>query len=774
MSTHDGSYNEEAYCSVATNVGVEVTSQLLAQRMNQAVAPPQTLLMGPPYISPPSQSQQQQHQLQHYNEYYYNLYSSQPGQPETYSVLPVGHGNFLKVYHCQENAANAALTNEANALYHGKLPQRAAHSQYQQQSQPSQYQLPQPAFHIHQPQAQPPTPQYFNSYELFSSNTLMPTPDNQPTLNQTDFKAGTFQVTQHTPIFMVNNHEEPICQQGVNTASTNMIINNLVHNWSPKVTGAPIQQLPMQSQNVLNSETCSTAIEPEITSVASDQIMSNDSDVVEASIQFSISSTAIQPQSTPVSTVVPEPPTDTLDNENLYNSKEALTPTSTKSVSMSPTNLNATEVKKRIVAEVKPMRMSYSDVLSKVNTQKSDTIQLHHNYRQTQAGKSGKPMTFERKGGDMKISMDNVGLTRRQISFEDEAGGRSIKKSPTHENKENVQQFQNGNVSKNTKRVNQSSITVSANSISNNISSNNNNQSKVGQKGNQRINISETSTTPNGFNKSSNNINNKKRPNHRRNEMEINKMEINSNKNLKSNSFNGDKDFNVYYNVTANNNEGGDRASRSNNNGFVTGSNNSNSSTANVRKSNKSSFYNNSNTSPFTANQSRTRYGNANSNSSYSYSSKRSRNTNSLHSNASAVSTNRNYELAKKFLCAWLEYTIKILTWLFYLIYDIVVLGCSVAYDRLLHAGECGFLYAQQLRKDFKQNSNKPSIWLKSYWRRFDARFQKNSQWAFWRSFCQKKPPEMTTESMKSGRLPQTGEEAMYSLLNCKGKDAYR
>ncbi|XP_011203177.2 uncharacterized protein LOC105226098 [Bactrocera dorsalis] len=774
MSTHDGSYSEEAYCSVPSTVGVEMTSQLLAQRMNQAAAQPQTLLMGPPYMSPASQTQQQQHQFQHYNEYYYNLYSSQPGQPETYSVLPVGHGNFLKVYHCQENAANAALANEANALYHGQSPQQAPQSQYQQQAPPSQYQQPQPAFHIHQSQAQPPTPQYFNSYELFSSNTLMPTPDNQPTLNRPDIKTGTLQVTQHTPIFMVNNHEEPICQQGANTASANMIINNLVHNWSPKVTGAPIQQLPMQSQNALNSETYNTAIEQEITSIGSDQIMSNNNpDVVEESIQFSISSTAIQSQSTPVSGTVPE--TDTMDNEIRCNSKEALTPTSTISVSISPTNLIAPEVKKRIVAEVKPMRMSYSDVLSKVNNQ-SDATQLHYNYRQSQAGRCGKNITSDRKGGDMKNSMDNssgnVGLTRRQISFEDETGGRSSKKSPTHENKENLQQFQNGGVSKNTKRINQSSITVSANSISNNISSNNNTQNKVGQKGNQKINISETSVNPTGFNKSNNNIN-KKRNNHRRNEIESNKIEMNSNKNPKSNSFNGDKDFNGYYNVTAKNNENGERASRPNNNSFGSGSNQSNSSTANIRKSNKSSFYNNSNTSPFNVNQSRTRYANANSNSSYSYSSKRSRNTNSSYNNSSAGSTNRNYELAKKFLYTWLEYTIKILTWLFYLIYDIVVLGCSVAYDRLVHAGECCFLYAQQLRKDFKQNSNKPNIWLKSYWRRFDARFQKNSQWAFWRSFCQKKPPEITKESMKSGRLPQTGEEAMYSLLNCKGKDAY-
>lgn len=773
MSTHDGSYSEDAYCAVPNNVGVELTPQLLARPLNPTANPPQTLLLGPSYMSPPSQSQQQQHQFQqHCNEYFYNFYASQPGQPEAYSVLPVGHGNFLKVYHCQEN--------EANVLYHGQSPQQAPPSQYQQQSPPSQYQQPQQTFHMHQPQAQPTTTQYFNSYELFSSNTLMPTPDNQPTLSRSDIKTETLQVTQQAPIFMLKNHEEPIRQQGENTSSTNMI-NNLVHNWSPKVTGAPIQQLSMQSQNLLlDSETCNTAREPEITNVGSVQSMSSDAVVDKESMQFLISSVPIQSQSTLGLPAIPVPLIDTLTNENQNNSKEALTPTPTSSVTMSPTsttNTNAPEVKKRIVAEVKPMRMSYSDVLSKVNNQQSDTTQLHHNKRQSQTGRSGKT-TSERKAENIKISMDNaqgnVGLTRRQISCEDEAVGRSSKKSPTHENKENLQQFPNGGESKNTKRANQSNITISANSASNTISANNNTQSKVVQKGNQKINISETSINTTGGNKS-NNVNNKKRTNHRRSEIDSNKTELNSQKDLKSNSFNFDKDFNVYYNVTAKNNENGERASRSNNNGFVTGSNNSNSFTANSRKSNKStsSFYSNSNTSSLTANQSRTRYSNANANSSYSYSSKRSRNTNSSYNNSPAGSTNRNYELAKKFLCAWLEYTVKILTWLFYLIYDIVVLGCSVAYDRLVHACECGFVYAQQLRRDFKQNSNKPSIWLKNYWRRFDGRFQKNSQWAFWRRFYQKKPPEITTESMKSGRLPQTGEEAMYSLLNCKGKDAY-
>ncbi|XP_017464282.1 PREDICTED: putative uncharacterized protein DDB_G0282133, partial [Rhagoletis zephyria] len=299
---------------------------------------------------------------------------------------------------------------------------------------------------------------------------------------------------------------------------------------------------------------------------------------------------------------------------------------------------------------------------------------------------------------------------------------------------------------------------------------------KQGHKINQRPIVAESSAPNgiNGVNKNNNNINGKKRLNNKRNDTDANKGESNVTKTQKINDANLEKDFNAYYNVTAKNNDTTERASRATNNGFVPASNNTNTSTATTRKSNKfsSSFYSTSNSSSFNTNQSRARYSNANSNSSYSYSSKRSRNTNS-YSNTSAGTSNRNYELAKKFLRTWLEYTIMILTWLFYLIYDIVVLGFSVAYDRLVHACECGIVYAKQLRQDFKQNSNKPSIWLKNHLRLFDARFKKNSQWAFWRRFYQKKPPEPTADNMKSGRLPQTGEEAMYSLLNCKGKDAY-
>ncbi|XP_004536575.1 putative uncharacterized protein DDB_G0281251 [Ceratitis capitata] len=780
MSTHDGTCNEDIYCPQPATVGVEVAPQLLAQHMNVTAPPPppHTLLMGSTYMQPqaqplqPSQQQQPPQQLaQHYNEYFYNLYATQPGQPETYSVLPVGHGNFLKVYHCQENTAGTGITNDGTALYHAQAQSQAPPQQYQQQ--------PQPAFHMRQPQPQAQAPQYFNSYELFSSNTIMPTPDSQTTLGRSEIKTTTMTLTQQAPIYVMNNQEEPIIPQNASTSTTNMIINKLVNNWSPKVTGAPIQQFPLQSPTVLiNPESTNNAMEPEIFNSGVVQVLTND--LEDQSNLISAAPTPTQPM--PVLPVTQVPPIESLSTENQNNSKDAVSNNaiSSSNAALSPTvsasQINvAPEVKKRIVAEVKPMRMSYSDVLSKVNGQQSATGLLQNNNKQTN-GKNGKTPAPERKAENGKSSADNgIGLPRRQISIGEEGNVRSSKKSPTHENKENLLQIQNGSAVKNTKRLNNGNNTVA--SPANDLTTNNNTQNKNGQKGNQKSIVTEANVA-NGSKSNSNGISKKRSSNNnnnKRSELDTNKMEQNGQKSTKSNSGNSEKDFNGYYNITAKNNEGGERASKTTNNGYVPSSSNVNTSTANTRKYNKSasSFNNSSNSSSFSTNQPRTRYSNSNSNSSYSYSSKRSRNTNSSYGNTSAGSSNRNYELAKKFLSTWLEYTIKILTWLFYLIYDIVVLGCSVAYDRLVHACECGIVYAQQLRKDFKQNSNKPSIWLKNYWRRFDARFKKNSPWAFWRRFYQKKPPEPSTESMKSGRLPQTGEEAMYSLLNCKGKDAY-
>ncbi|KAL9692944.1 hypothetical protein quinque_012229 [Culex quinquefasciatus] len=109
---------------------------------------------------------------------------------------------------------------------------------------------------------------------------------------------------------------------------------------------------------------------------------------------------------------------------------------------------------------------------------------------------------------------------------------------------------------------------------------------------------------------------------------------------------------------------------------------------------------------------------------------------------------NQKYVIVQKILNAWIEYTVLAVLWLWSLLASRTPTGPS-------------------------------GTWLRNAWKSFDSRFAKDSKWAFWRG--KKKPedpsssnaPNGTKNYYKDGRLPSTADEAMSSLLNCKGKDAY-
>lgn len=136
-------------------------------------------------------------------------------------------------------------------------------------------------------------------------------------------------------------------------------------------------------------------------------------------------------------------------------------------------------------------------------------------------------------------------------------------------------------------------------------------------------------------------------------------------------------------------------------------------------------------------------------------------------------------QMLEKIWKIWLEYFIKLALWLFSLVSDIVYLSYGLAADRcgagLAHVAQ---LY-DNLRTELGNNTNRPSVWAKNLWNRFDARFDKFSRWAFWRRSFRSPPLDKNPSGAdpkdyyKDGRLPSTADEAMYSLLNCKGKDAY-
>lgn len=136
---------------------------------------------------------------------------------------------------------------------------------------------------------------------------------------------------------------------------------------------------------------------------------------------------------------------------------------------------------------------------------------------------------------------------------------------------------------------------------------------------------------------------------------------------------------------------------------------------------------------------------------------------------------NNTYTMLAKLLEKWLEYMVKFILWLYTLVYDVVVLSFGIIFERCHTFIDYSLQWYQILRTELKNNSGLPTAYCKNMWLKFDKKFAKESKWAFWRRiFNRKKVHEPIPEYVRSGRLPSTGDEAMYSLMNCKGKDAYR
>lgn len=136
---------------------------------------------------------------------------------------------------------------------------------------------------------------------------------------------------------------------------------------------------------------------------------------------------------------------------------------------------------------------------------------------------------------------------------------------------------------------------------------------------------------------------------------------------------------------------------------------------------------------------------------------------------------NQNYAMIQKILNTWFELMVFAVTWLWSLVSDVVYLSFRLCWDYLV----AGYQYCEQhflcIKQEFRQN--RPGTWFKGVWKSFDNRFAQDSKWAFWRGKKKSAPVEEQMSSgknyYKDGRLPSTADEAMSSLLNCKGKDAY-
>ncbi|XP_049531782.1 uncharacterized protein LOC125949113 [Anopheles darlingi] len=142
---------------------------------------------------------------------------------------------------------------------------------------------------------------------------------------------------------------------------------------------------------------------------------------------------------------------------------------------------------------------------------------------------------------------------------------------------------------------------------------------------------------------------------------------------------------------------------------------------------------------------------------------------------------NEKYAFAQKLLQKWFEYMVLIVRWLWSLVSDVVYLSIRLAWDYALAGYQYCWQHISTIRQDFRKNSSRPGAWLRGVWQAFDGRFEKESRWAFWRHCWRKKADAETGPTGRAGthhhkdhgRLPSTADEAMSSLLNCKGKDAY-
>uniref|UniRef100_A0A1I8NSS3 J domain-containing protein n=1 Tax=Stomoxys calcitrans TaxID=35570 RepID=A0A1I8NSS3_STOCA len=740
-----------------SSVCVQQPSQSGQQPSPQFVHWPNPLMGGSPFI-------QQHHPhapQQIFNDVLFNIqaqaaYASLPptqvsstAQQETYSVLRVGNGNFLKIYHCPENAMGPMPGETSFTPLHQFAPQPPPQPQtaYHHIQPQATIQPTQPQAHQQTPSHLPTNsnnggaPQVFNSYELFSSNTFtqLPTAEMPPVL----LLGATNNNLNAEPISMLEEYEE---EQIETPLSMSPLTPNVTSNWLGGNTS-----INSHYENFENSQQMQTEMDYRVQS-------SQDSTKAES------------PNKNETSDMTSESPLIIQQNTSNQNVSAKVQPNEKPITIMKSTNsvLNhKTEIprqdapKKRIVAEVKPMRMTYSDVLSKINNQTQQNTSTYssnskhhalnptankHQQKSSVKSSSSSSSPLENNGSS------NVLNPRRHLD-EFSSLRTSSKKSPTHDNKENQNQQSLNN--KPNKRF--STPMVGATIAPNNANNSSLNNANISS--NNKSTATGTSSQKNSNNtKTNTNEQQQKKRSTKTTDTQANGAKI------------------------ANDSRGGSAKNNATSSNTATASPSVYNAASNtyVRKATKSPNSSSSNTSAGPGPQ-RSRYQNI-SNASYSYSStKRNRNSSTYGTSSSMNNSsfshgsgnNRNYELAKRVLQAWYSYTVKILTWLFNLVYDIVVVGCSILYDRLTSGYEYCSLYVKQLYKDLKQNSNKPGIWFRNTCRRFDAKFSKTSKWAFWRKFFKKRPPETTGESIKTGRLPQTGEEAMYQLLNCKGKDAY-
>lgn len=413
------------------------------------------------------------------------------------------------------------------------------------------------------------------------------------------------------------------------------------------------------------------------------------------------------------------------------------------------------DVKKpRMVAEVKPMRMSYSDVLSKNVFIKDDMSEAHtYNNRNNSAGTNSFP------NGTNATNMNPPQKPTKAEKLKNLINASGDKKSDEY-----AATFK---AMKTASNANLANVKASSASFDG--------DSKASESGGDGKQSSKKKAQANATNGQRNTVKNTKSTSteflqKRRSQTDLNAPASSAKEYNDANK--GSSNNGYFYNITKNEQSHGDKPFVS----YTTKTNQSRKSASNKTFSSSiSSGSSGGGGGSGGSGGGGSGSGGSGSNSRSGNSLRPDKSTTYQQKRSSKTRKNNTYELGLKLAHTWLNYMLLFFKWLVALVTDVFMLSIGIIWDHFSSAYEysCQMLYT--LRNELTNNSGRPYAYFTNLWHRFDNKFNKDSKWAIWRRlFSKKKPPETIPDYYKNGRLPQTGDEAMYSLLNCKGKDAYR
>lgn len=573
----------------------------------------------------------------------------------------------------------------------------------------------------------------FNNYELFSNNTYIP----PHAMQQPPPPPHSQQPSQEHAFYHANNLT--MNDRYMTDANNTNFINSLVDNWMPNMSGMPFGEYKPFGESPLPPHNMSSTHN---TAAAAPVPTNNSNDIREdLSIKDNISAPILSSEQDAKNSNLCN---ETVDNNmkmshqiaadckepfmqnNLHsinNAQASCTNGNFQCDSTNPIKPTSDVKKPRMVAEVKPMRMSYSDVLSKNVFIKDDMSEAHSLNNRNANSTNNFSNGFTGSNATQKPS--KAEKSKNLINASDK------KSANIHDD---IKDY--GGNFKGTKTAIYSTTSPNSTNLKGSPSLDSdlkptdldNKQSK------KKINTNATnakSTNRSGKPAASEFLSK------RRSQTDLNAspMKDESDKNSQNNGY--------FYNITKN--------EPSNDKPFASYTKTSQQKKSASSKSASVSIANRSNllrTEKSTV-----------------YQQKRSNKSRK----------NNTYEFILKLAQTWINYMLFFFKWLIALVADVFMLSVGIIWDHFSSAYDYSCQMFSTLRNELTNNSGRPYAYFTSLWQRFDNKFNKESKWAIWRRlFSKKKPPESIPDYYKNGRLPQTGDEAMYSLLNCKGKDAYR